>query len=68
MTAIHDQSEVAKALCKCLGLDPAKTAEITISIHPHEVIFADVRLYIQEDQMEKLIGELEHYELRKVKK
>lgn len=46
--------EVHKKICEALDLEPSNVAAVDISIHPDDTVKADVTLFIQEDQYEKI--------------
>lgn len=59
MTAIATNREVQKRLCKALGLNPAHVRSVEIMMLPGEILYADVTLFVQDDQFELICLELE---------
>jgi len=57
---ITGNHELAQRLCRALGLDPSNVAKIDLKVYSDEIVHADVRLFVEEDQFRDLILELEY--------
>ena len=57
---IAGNHELAQRLCRALDLDPSKVARINLKIHHDDIVHADVKLLVEDDQLENIIMELEY--------
>lgn len=60
MAKITGNHELAQRMCRALDLNPRNVAKIDLKIYPDEVVHANVKLLIEEDQFKDIIIELEY--------
>ena len=66
MAAITDYTDdFGRRLCKVLGLDPKKTADIIIENKVNDVVIVRTRQYLQDDEVEGLLELFVDYELHR---
>ncbi len=67
MCKIAGNHELAARLARALGLDPGKVASIDLKIYPDDIVHADVKLFVEDNELEMICMELEHCDFIKRK-
>lgn len=61
--AISSSTDFGLELCEVLGLDSKRTKSIYIAVEPNDAVIVSVRLYLLNDEAEKIKTILKKYEL-----
>lgn len=56
--------DIGKELCEAMGLPAKGISSIDIHVSAHELVTADVRMFVHDEQAKKLVELLRKYELR----
>jgi hypothetical protein len=65
---IAGNHELAIRLSRALGLDPGKVASLELKVYPDEIVHADVKYLVEEQELEMICMELEHCDFIQKKK
>ena len=60
-------SKIGEGVCKILGLDPSDIAKLDIRLRAGDVATIEITRYLQSEELVKIEGVLEKYEITAVK-